>query len=103
MAERTVIVQPGQVLEDIALQEYGSVDGVELLVKANRAALSEGFSALLEPGMELVVPGEPIDLPMYTTLRALAIIPAAGDLGEEVEPLGPGGDHNDDHNDDHYI
>ncbi len=103
MADRTTIVQPGQTLEDIALQEYGRVDGVELIVAANRAILIEGFSALLEPGSVLSIPGEPLDLPVYTALKALGIIPSSGDLGEEVEPLGPGGDHNNDHNNDHYI
>lgn len=76
MADRTIITQPGQCLEDIALQEYGSIDGVTELVRSNRAVFTAGYSTTLMPGTTLQVVGAPLDLPMYTTMHRLGVVPA---------------------------
>lgn len=98
----TVIVQPGQCLEDIALQEYGSIDGVREVVMDNEAVFVDGFSTRLLPGTKLQVRDTPIDRVMYTTMRKLRIVPATfGDNGPD--PLGDQGDYNGDFNIDHFI
>ncbi|MBS1940889.1 MAG: hypothetical protein JST38_08435, partial [Bacteroidetes bacterium] len=87
MPDRTIIVQPGQCLEDIALQEYGSIDGAPLVVFANEDVFVDGFSTDLQPGTKLVITGEPIDRPMYDTMRKLGVVPATAS-DEEGEMLG---------------
>lgn len=99
MPDRTIITQPGQCLEDIALQEYGSIDGAPLVVFANEDVFVDGFSTDLQPGTELVITGEPINLPMYNTMRKLGVIPATHSV---IAPIGPG-DFSDDFNDDFNI
>jgi hypothetical protein len=85
MAERTVIVGPSQCLEDIALQEYGSIDGVTALVANNRDVFTDGYSTDLDPGTVLKVVGDPIDVAMYNTMRQLGVTPAT-DAAEMAEP-----------------
>lgn len=126
---RVVIVEPGQCLEDIALQEYGSIDGVMELVADNTivmfvpfgvrlqralersvsgsspasdAVLVNGISTRLEPGVRLVVRDEPVDRVMHSAMRRLGVVPAT--LGDqEPPPLGTDGDFNGDFNDDHFV
>lgn len=99
---RSIIVQPGQSLEDIALQEYGTIDGVREVVMDNPAVMVDGFSTRLRPGAQLAVRDEPLDRVMHARMRKLSVLPATlGDMGPD--PLGPDGDYNEDYNDDHYI
>ena len=99
---RTIIVEPGQCLEDIALQQYGSIDGVREVVMDNEAVFFDGFSTRLQPGTRLTIRDTPLDLVTYNICRKLGVVPATlGDPGPD--PLGPGGDYNDDFNADHYI
>ena len=99
---RTIIVEPGQCLEDVAIQEYGHVDGVREVVMDNPAVFVDGFSTRLKPGTQLVIRDEPVDRVMHGLVRKLAIVPATmGDLGPD--PLGPDGDYNGDYNNDHFI
>lgn len=98
MAERTVTLQPGQCLEDIALQEYGSIDGVTALVFGNEDIFTDGFSTELDPGTVLKVEGAPIDQAVYNTMRQLQVVPAT--VGAEGAPTEEHGDFNDDFNDD---
>lgn len=100
MPERAIIVQPGQCLEDIALQEYGSIDGAPLVVFANEDVFVDGFSTDLQPGTELVITGEPVDKPMYDTMRKLGVIPATNG-SETEEPTG--GDFNNDFSNDFNV
>lgn len=100
MPDRTIIVQPGQCLEDIALQEYGSIDAVGTIVFGNEEVFTDGFSTDLQPGTELVLPGEPLDKPMYDTMRALGIVPATAWGSDDTPPLG---DFSDDFNNDFNI
>lgn len=99
MADRTVIVEPGQCLEDIALQEYGSIDAVGIIVFGNEHVFTDGFSTDLESGTELVISGEPIDRAMYDTMRQLGVVPATS--GASSPDPGQGdfnGDFNTDFN-----
>lgn len=100
MAERTITVQPGQCLEDLALQEYGSIDGVSLIVFGNEDVFTDGFCTDLQPGTELVISGEPINLPMYNAMRKLGVIPSTN--ADEAEEL-TGGDFNNDFNNDFNV
>lgn len=102
MAERKVIVEPGQCLEDIALQEYASQDGVRNLLFDNPDILVNGFCTDLVGGMELRILSEPLDKPVYDAMRKLRVIPATNDTGDSP-PVGLLGDYNDDHNNDHLI
>lgn len=103
MAERKVIVLPGQCLEDIALQEYGNVDGVGHLLFDNRATLTDGFCTQLTAGMELTVGRPPINAEVHTAMLKLGVVPATDDTFTTT-PLGTSGDYDSaDYNDDHFI
>lgn len=97
---RTVIVQPGQCLEDIALQEYGSVDGVPWLVWDNEQHCPDGLSTDIEAGVELVLRDDIIDRVVYDTARRLGVVPAS--INPAPATTGPGGDYSLDYNADHY-
>lgn len=97
---RTVTVQFGQCLEDIALQEYGSIDGVTPLVMNNEDVLVSGFSTDLVPGTVLRVVGDPIDPDMVAVMRAKGIVPATADAEGVDAPEEEGGDFDDSFNDD---
>jgi hypothetical protein len=91
--DKTVIVEPGQCLEDIALQEYGSIDGVTALVEDNLDLFPDGYSTDLAAGTELLVLRPPVDQPMYDAMRRLRVVPATN----TADPgLYPAGDFNDD-------
>lgn len=96
MPDRTIILQPGQCLEDIALQEYGSIDASGIIVFANEDMFTDGFSTDLEPGVELRLPGMPLDRAMFDTMRALQVVPATVTDAEQEEATG---DFNDSFND----
>lgn len=85
MAERTIIVQPGQCLEDIALQEFGNINGVTSVVRGNEDVFTDGYATDLAAGTELRMMGDPIDAPMRTTMRKLGVIPSTNSA-EVVEP-----------------
>lgn len=93
-------MEPGQCLEDIALQVYGSVDGAAWLVFDNPSHFPNGFSTDLAAGTELTLRDDIIDRAVYETARRLGVVPA--NVNAEPATTGPGGDYNDDYNDDHY-
>lgn len=100
MAEqRIIVVQAGQCMEDIALQEYGSIDGVTRLLLDNRDVFVDGYSTDLASGTELVITGEPIDKDTYTKMQLLQVIPATNSTDGPALP--DGGDYNNDYNNDH--
>lgn len=99
---RKVIVQPGQCMEDIALQEYGSINAVAWLLMDNEDVFGDGFSTDLQPGAELALRDKAFDAPVHSAVRRAGIVPATNSELDGPE-LGPGGDYNDDHNDDHNI
>lgn len=98
---RLVIVEPGQCLEDIALQEYGSQDGVTWLLLDNESVLVDGFCTAIEAGMELSIRDAVLDAPMLSAMRRIGVRPATNAQPESELPEGP--DYNDDFNADHYI
>lgn len=88
-----------QSIEDIALQHYGSVDGVVKLLADNRSSLSNGFDSTIAPGTELAID------PDYSTNAAVKLAIAQMQLtftsaasAELVAANGP--DFNDDFNND---
>jgi len=54
---RQVIVQQGQTIVDIALQEYGSVEGLFALLEANQTL---DLDSQLEPGQKVLVREEDV-------------------------------------------
>jgi len=62
-----ITVQAGQSLADIAVQEYGTVEGMVLILQANPGI---GISDELTPGMELIIPGNTIVKTPGTTTEA---------------------------------
>lgn len=103
MASRTIIVLSGQCLEDIALQEYGHMDGVRNLLFDNGDVLVDGFSTRLWAGMELVIGSAPIDVETFNAMRKLGVTPATDDA-YVTPPIGPGGDYLPaDYNTDHFV
>lgn len=105
MAER-ITVEPGQTMENIAVQYYGSVDAVAWLLQDNAEVLPDGFSTQLEGGMNLTIRDDVADPAMLQAIELLRIVPATGgvDPGSGIIPGGPAGpDYNDDYNDDYLI
>jgi hypothetical protein len=58
---KVIEVSLGQTLWDIAVQEYGSLDGVMLLVEDNIEQLNMGFDTDVVPGMLLKIRSKPAD------------------------------------------
>lgn len=69
---RKVKVLPGQTLFDIVLQEKGSLQGLNDILKAN--ALTAG--AKLAAGTEVIITGEPSDREAFRYIRKNNIKPA---------------------------
>lgn len=94
----TIRVGARQTLEDLALQHYGTLEGVGLLLAHNRAQLTAGLTTPLTPGMELqVLRDGALNPDLVDQLKAQGVIPANGSYNETI--TGP--DHNNDHSDDH--
>lgn len=99
---KLIIVQPGQTLENLALQYYGSVDAVVDLVWDNRAILVNGFNSDLAGGEQLSIRDTPYDAVMRAAIIKEQVVPASGrTIPPTVVP--DGGDYNNDHNNDHLI
>lgn len=96
---KTVKVKPNQCLEDIALEHYGAIEGVEHLLNDNRAILTSGFMTPLAIGMELQVREQPINQQVYQQMQRKGIIPASI-FGPMPEAIGIGADFYDDFNPD---
>lgn len=88
-----------QTIEDIAIQHYGSIDGVSLLLVDNRNTLTDGYSTVLHSGMILKVRDTPIDQRTYNEIKTRDIVPATGEF--DTPTTGP--DYNNDHNEDHNV
>lgn len=81
-----ITIQQGQTLLDIALQEYGSVDGVIMLMRDNGLELD----AELTPGTSLVVRNTPINLAVknYYAAKGMKLASAVVDINSEpVDPI----------------
>lgn len=86
-----ITVGQGQTIYDIAIQEYGSIDGVDLLLKDNP---SLDMATMLAPGSILHIKSEPIDKAIVDHYKINDIRPA-GRLSSEKRI---GGDFNNDFN-----
>jgi hypothetical protein len=101
METNEIIVRNQQSLEDLAVEHYGTVEGVMNLLLDNRDQLSEGFSSSLYAGMVLRVRPEPINEDMREAVRKLGIHPVSD---EDTGLYSPStGDYNDDYNSDYTI
>lgn len=81
----TINSQQNQTLLDIALQEYGSIEGVFDLMDAN------GYNVLStdpSPYESIVLEGEVLDSAIYNYYKSNAIIPATGFTDEDKNPDG---------------
>lgn len=94
-------VENRQTLEDIAVQEYGAIEGIEQLLLDNQDRLPEGLGTGLWGGMLLLIrKDEPVDEKQLADIKKKGIKPATGVLNVPP-PVGP--DYNDDYNEDHNI
>jgi hypothetical protein len=57
---KRVIVLPGQNIFGIAIQEYGTVEAVFLLLEDNNY-LTDGLNSILVPGQELLIKQAPVN------------------------------------------
>lgn len=94
-------VKNRQTLDDIAVQEYGAMEGIYELLTDNADVLPNGLNGGLYNGLKLKIrQGEPVDEKQLAEIKRLGIEPATG-LRDYPPPVGP--DYNDDYNEDHYI
>lgn len=93
-----IIVRGQQSLEDIALQHYGAVEGVAMLILDNRDQLAKGFDSRLHAGMVLRVRPDAVNTEMKEALSRLKIVPVSDKSTGKFIPDGP--DFNPDYNDD---
>lgn len=96
-----ITVENRQTLEDIAVQEYGAIEGIEQLLLDNADSLPEGLDTKLWGGMRLFIrKDEPVDEKQLAEIKKMGIKPATGLLND---PPVAGPDYNDDYNEDHNI
>lgn len=89
MPKRTIIAREEQTVWDIAVQEFGSVEGV-FKVLADNPALS-GLDEPLTPGGPLTVRQAPLDPDVVRFFAGRPWKPVTGDLLDIVPPPGPTG------------
>ena len=97
MSNSTVVVEDRQLLADLALQQYGSVEGMVNIMRNNVDTIGS-FTSVPIVGIRLRVPGAPIDtsIPLlYTKINHKPV--SLRSYSELV------GDFNDDFNNDLYI
>ena len=71
-----IIVQEGQTIIDIALQQYGGVEGVQLLIADNN--LPDGFATVLIAGQTLLIKSGAVDPAVLAAIKAAGIKPKTG-------------------------
>lgn len=77
-------VQLGQTLFDVALQHYGSLEGIKDLMRKNPTVVTS-FEVELEGGQGLEV-GEVIDQDVVDFLNERRSVPATGVVYTDVDP-----------------
>lgn len=92
MIKRTTVMR-GQTLLDMAIQEYGGIDGVFLLLGDNPQV--SGLSAALAAGQQLKVVSAPVDRDVATYYQDNDLHPVSGPVIGASD-----GDWNEDWNDD---
>ncbi len=82
---KTIQTKPQQSVEDVALEHYGAVAGVEYLLQDNPLIFDSGFNTYLPTGTELKLRDELINERMYLQMQRKNIKPAsAPDPKEEI-------------------
>lgn len=102
MRNLTYIVIDGQTIYDIAIQFYGSIDGVFLLLQDNPTL--NGLDTILTAGQKLKIKSDAIDADAVEYFKKNNIVPCSeveDILDFEITP--DGGDHNNDFNNDFNI
>jgi hypothetical protein len=61
---KVITTYPGQTIFDIALQEYGSMEGVEVL-------MADNFGELFPDESDIVITQEPINIPFYNLFQKI--------------------------------
>ncbi len=80
-------LKPSQNMFDMAIQEYGTMEGVFILAKDNMQSLTED----LEPGTNLKIRTEPLNQAVVNFYQFRKLKPATGLSAEENEELKPEG------------
>ena len=93
VTSKQITVQERQTIFDIAIQEYGSVEGVFLLWKDNPDKIPS-FTQQLVPGTKLNIISPPINQAIVGYYEKNTIKPASGL---------PAGDYNNDFSEDYLI
>jgi len=101
MRDITHDVIDGQTIFDVAIQFYGSIDGVFLLFNDNPQL--NGLDTILNASQKLKIKSEPINAEVVNYFTKNGIVPSSevDDLNE-FEIIGTG-DHNNDFNNDYNI
>lgn len=92
---KTVIVLNKQTIYDIAVQEYGSVEGVIQIIKDNAGV---NLQTGLATGQILKITAAPINKAVVNYFTNNNLKPVSGETNEIT---GSGGDYNDDENNDY--
>jgi hypothetical protein len=74
---KKIIVLPNQTIFDIAVQCYGHVDGVELLMEDNPGIITH-LTMVITPGMKLNIISPVIDATVVEYYLKNKIVPATG-------------------------
>lgn len=79
MAGKTITVRNGQTIYDIAIQEYGSIDGTRLLLADNPTL---GYSSVLQAGSLLKIKSKPLNKSVVSFYESQDYQPASMLPGE---------------------
>jgi len=93
-----ITVRGQQSIEDLALQYYGTPEGVLQLMIDNRDQLTKGFDSRLHAGMKLRVRDTATNQELKDAMSRLLIVPATDKNTGIFVPDGP--DFNEDYNED---
>ena len=84
-----IAAQPNQNIYDLAIQQYGSIEGVFLLVKNNNISLS----TKVEVGFNLDATGEPVVKLVYKWFRSKANPATGSEIIVDAQPVLEGIDY----------
>jgi hypothetical protein len=76
----TVAVSPGQNIFDIAVQEYGSIEGIKNMRELNGFS----FTPDVTPGDKIIVSGDPVNKNVTQHLKLYPKIATGNDYSENI-------------------
>jgi len=94
MGQKTITVKAGQTIYDIAIQEYGGVEGVRSLIADNVGTINR--SSVLTVGQLVKVKSDPVDKDTLLFYKRKRLNPVSSMLSDGKL----GGDFNNDFNND---